>query len=97
MDTRLRELPRACIVIHGDANGADRMAAAAAARHGHTLRPMPADWEREGNRAGILRNLRMLDERPELVIAWWDGQSRGTAHTITEAKKRGIPVEVHKA
>jgi hypothetical protein len=96
-DRRMAELPDGSIVIHGDAHGADRIAAQAAARHGHTIRPFPADWENDGRRAGIVRNLRMLNERPELVIAWWDGESRGTAHTITEARKRGIPVEVHRA
>ena len=36
----------------------------------------------------------VLDQNPVLVLAWWDGRSRGTAHTIGEAKKRGIPVEI---
>ena len=53
-----------------------------------------ANWNEDGKRAGILRNLRMLDQKPDLVIAFWDGQSTGTQHTITEARKRGIPVEI---
>lgn len=96
IDSRMRELPTFSRVIHGDAQGADRIAAEAAARHGHLLEPHPADWKNEGKKAGILRNLRMLDQKPELVIAWWDGESRGTAHTIGEARKRGIPVEVYR-
>jgi len=36
----------------------------------------------------------MLDWEPELVLAFWDGRSTGTEHTITEANRRGIPVEV---
>jgi hypothetical protein len=39
----------------------------------------------------------MLDQNPGLVIAFWDGKSRGTAHTIGEARRRGIPVEVVSA
>lgn len=81
-------------VIHGGAAGADAMAGAAAERHGLSVRVVHADWERHGKRAGILRNLQMLDEPPDAVLAFWNGQSAGTAHTVTEAKKRGIPVRV---
>lgn len=52
------------------------------------------DWERFGKRAGIERNLQMLNEKPDRVIAFWDGVSPGTRHTITEARNRGIPVEI---
>lgn len=56
-----------------------------------------ADWATHGKRAGILRNLRMLDEKPDLVLAFWDGTSRGTKHTIDEAHARGITVELHRS
>jgi hypothetical protein len=91
---RLLELPAEAYVIHGAASGADQLAAEAAAAIGIPQRAFPADWKTHGKRAGILRNIQMLDEQPELVIAFWDGKSRGTAHTITEAEARGIPVEV---
>ncbi|TAL45507.1 MAG: hypothetical protein EPN91_02025 [Salinibacterium sp.] len=63
-------------------------------RLGFAVEEFKADWETYGRRAGIVRNLAMLDTRPDLVIACWDGESKGTAHTMTEARKRGIPVEV---
>jgi hypothetical protein len=56
-----------------------------------------ADWKQYGKRAGILRNLQMLDQRPDLVLAFQRNGSRGTQHTIDEARKRGIAVEVHTA
>lgn len=31
----------------------------------------------------------------EAVVAVWDGKSKGTAHTISEATKRGLPIYVH--
>jgi hypothetical protein len=37
----------------------------------------------------------MLDTKPDLVLAFQRDGSRGTQHTIDEARKRGIPVEVH--
>lgn len=81
-------------VLHGDARGADRLAAEAATDLGFTVRAFPADWEFHGRRAGIMRNLRMLDERPDKVIAFQRNGSRGTQHTIDEARRRGISVEV---
>ena len=80
--------------IHGDAPGADRIAAKVARSFGWEVRAFPADWQTHGKRAGILRNLRMLDERPDLVVAFTNG-SRGTQHTIDEARRRGIPVVVY--
>ena len=54
----------------------------------------PADWDTYGKQAGFIRNIQMLDEKPDLVIAFQKNASRGTQHTINEARKRGIPVEV---
>jgi hypothetical protein len=96
---RIREvlatLPATVEIIHGGARGADRIAASVASELGlKVLPPFLADWERFGKRAGYLRNYEMLDERPEVVIAFWDGESRGTQHTIAEAVSRRIPVKV---
>ena len=90
---RILSLPDNTEIIHGGASGADRTAACLAEDFGFTVREFKADWDGEGKSAGFKRNLRMLDESPDLVIAFWDGRSRGTRHTITEARKRGIPVE----
>ncbi len=94
IDARIDKLPSGTTVIHGGALGADQIAAEAAARSGHIVKAFYADWDAHGRRAGIIRNLQMLDEKPDLVIAFWDGSSRGTAHTIAEAGARKIPVEV---
>lgn len=94
---RLAKLPRGAEIIHGGARGADVFAGIYARALGIPETEYPADWRGKGKRAGIIRNLAMLDSEPNLVIAFWDGESTGTAHTITEARKRGIPVEVHGA
>lgn len=89
----LGRLPAETHVIHGDAKGADRLAAELAAREfGLTVTAHPADWSTHGRRAGILRNLAMLDQHPDLVIGFWDGHSPGTGHTLSQAAARGIPV-----
>ncbi len=88
--------PGPATIIHGGARGADQLAGRIAARLGYAVKVYEADWSR-GKRAGPERNLRMLDSKPDLVLAFWDGQSRGTAHTIAEARRRNIPVGVARA
>ena len=46
-----------------------------------------------GKRAGILRNINMVNLTDE-VIAFWDGTSAGTQFTITYAKERNKPIKV---
>jgi hypothetical protein len=92
--TRLRRLPPQTEVIHGGAQGVDVLCGKAAAVLGLAVTVYPADWETHGKRAGVLRNLQMLDQWPNLVLAWWDGKSKGTLHTITRAQMLKIPVEV---
>lgn len=91
---RVDLLPQDTLVITGGAQGADWWAHNHAGHRGLARKVIRADWETHGKRAGIIRNLQMLDEKPELVIAFWDGKSPGTKHTITEARKRGITVEI---
>ena len=92
---RLAELPDKTTIIAGGARGADTIAAEACEVYAHlTLQEFPADWEQYGKRAGYIRNAQMLDEKPDLVIAFWDGESRGTLGCMKEAQRRGIPVEV---
>lgn len=91
---RLAELPPDAVILHGGARGADAMAARAAADLGLQVRAYPADWGRHGRAAGLIRNVLMLDEGPDLVIAFQRDRSRGTEHTVTEARRRGVPVEV---
>jgi len=77
-------------LIHGDADGADRLAAIAADTLGWRVHAFPADWNRHGRSAGPLRNLRMLAEKPDLVIAFPGG--RGTADMVEKARAAGVNV-----
>lgn len=52
------------VLFHGAAEGIDRWAASAARRLGWHVNPFPiasSDWLTYGNRAGPLRNMRMVD------------------------------------
>lgn len=93
IEKRLRELPRGTRILHGGARGADTLAAGIARMVGLDVQEFRADWTL-GARAGIVRNLEMLDADPDLVLAFWDGQSRGTGHVIGESRARGIALEI---
>lgn len=84
-------------ILQGSASGADSIAAWAADQLGFEVRGFPANWRKHGKAAGPIRNRVMLDQNPDLVIAFQHGESRGTQDTIDEARRRGIPVEVHTA
>lgn len=72
-------------VLHGGATGADRVSGIAADALGLDVEVMRADWNKYGKRAGFIRNTMMLERRPDYVIAFWDGCSRGTLDTIDKA------------
>lgn len=92
---RLADLPAGSLVIHGDARGADTIAAhAALGLHLKTI-PVIAKWREHGRRAGMIRNARMLDWKPDLVIAFRaEGKSHGTDGMLAMARSRNIPVEI---
>ena len=78
-------------VIHGAYRGADWLAHSSAVDLGYKVTPFPADWKTHGASAGPKRNARMLDEKPDLVVAF--GRGKGTDGCCREAERRGIPVK----
>lgn len=79
------------LLIHGGARGADQLAGEAAEKLGLEVKEMKPDWETHGKKAGVIRNIQMLNEEPDVVIAFWNGKSKGTKHTIMEALRRKVP------
>lgn len=76
-------------IIQGAAAGADEYAVYWAFDNDVRCCSFPADWETHGKKAGVLRNLRMLEEgKPDVVIAFPGG--KGTAHMIEVARKAGV-------
>lgn len=73
--------------------GVDEVAIQAAKDFGFRYKVHPADWKRLGKRAGFARNVLIVEDAGR-VVAFWDGKSRGTAHTIALAQERGLPVEI---
>lgn len=80
-------------IISGGAKGMDSCARAYAREHGIRLTEFLPDYRRYGRGAPLRRNLTIL-EHADLVLAFWDGQSRGTKHVIDNAKRMGVEVRM---
>lgn len=85
--------PDEWVVIHGGANGADKMAGEVAVGMGFEVQVYPADWVKHGRSAGFRRNWEMARVADE-CLAFWDGQSRGTKHAIDAARDKDVPTKV---
>lgn len=80
-------------VVSGTCQGADRLGERWARTNNISISRYSADWKRYGKKAGILRNVKMV-ENAEALLALWDGESRGTEHIITFAKSAGLKVYI---
>jgi hypothetical protein len=75
-------------IVSGGANGADSLGVKWAQENKvdyHVHRP---DWNKYGNSAGYKRN-ELIVADADMVLAFWDGQSKGTKHTLDIAKEAG--------
>lgn len=85
-------------IIHGAARGADSCADVAAQRLGIThVDRYPAEWNRLGRSAGFERNVLMLENRPDVVLAFKDNfdrslRSGGTEHMVRISLEAGVKV-----
>lgn len=79
-------------VIHGGAEGADKLAGEWAASRGMPCAEVGALWDFFGNAAGPIRNGWMLLLKPVGVVAFRGGSGPGTANMCEQARKESIPV-----
>jgi len=80
-------------VVSGGARGVDKLGELWARQHGIKCTVKAANWERDGKRAGYLRNVEMA-KYADALLAIWDGTSPGTGMMIRIAKERGLRVFV---
>ncbi len=81
-------------IISGGARGVDTSAREYALRHGLKLTEYLPEYSRYGRAAPLKRNITIL-ESADLVLAFWDGKSKGTKNVIDHCRKRNIPITVH--
>lgn len=81
-------------IISGGARGVDVCAREYALRNGLKLTEYLPEYSRYGRGAPLKRNITIVTNA-DLVLAFWDGKSRGTKYVIDSCKKRDIPVKVY--
>jgi hypothetical protein len=81
--------------VGGIQRSADMLADFYARELGFDVERHPADWDRYGKAAGVIRNQKMAELGADLLIAFQRDGSSGTADMILQAQQRDIPVEVH--
>lgn len=83
--------------ISGTAKGADNLGETFAHKYGFEVVRFPADWDVYGKSAGPRRNAEMAKYAAEengVLIAFWDGKSRGTRSMIDLANRYGLEVHI---
>lgn len=81
------------VIVSGGAKGADKIGEEYAARNDLDCVVYKANWGKYGKQAGIIRNGEMA-KNADCLLAFWDGESRGTYNMINTAKKRKLKVRV---
>jgi len=79
-------------IVSGGARGADRLGEAYAKSRDYKVKKFIPDWEK-GKSAGMVRNIEMLKYATH-CICFWNGTSKGTKHTIDNAKKYNVDLRV---
>lgn len=71
-------------IISGGADGADKLGEQYAKENNIPTKIFIPDWDKNGSVAGFMRNTDII-ENAEFVVAFWDGQSKGTKDSIDKA------------
>lgn len=89
-------LPKDSIIIHGNANGADKLAANIAMQYGLKIESYPAQWNNYGRAAGPIRNQKMLESGLDYAYAFHSNieKSKGTKDMVNRLTKNKIPYEI---
>lgn len=80
-------------IVSGGARGADKIGEALAKNYTTNLCIYPAQWDMYGKSAGYKRNA-LMAANADMLLAFWDGKSKGTKHMIDLATKAGLEVIV---
>lgn len=81
-------------IISGGANGIDRCAKVFAEKNQIKITEFLSEYRRYGRGAPLKRNLHII-AHADLVLAFWDGKSRGTADVIEQYKRQQKPIRVY--
>ena len=85
--------PKITLVVSGAAKGADSLGEKWALENNIQTLIFPADWNQYGKIAGFIRNEDII-KNCDCCVAFWDGESKGTKHSLSLCKKYNKPVKI---
>jgi predicted Rossmann fold nucleotide-binding protein DprA/Smf involved in DNA uptake len=93
----VRSLPAKASILTGSASGVDAAATKAAREKGIPVQVMPASFDEMADAGkAAARNQRLVDAC-DVLVAFWDGSSKGTRATVERALDSGKEVHVFVA
>ncbi|HYT11393.1 MAG TPA: SLOG family protein [Candidatus Nitrosopolaris sp.] len=93
----VNSLPPRASIITGSASGVDAAATKAARAKGIPVQVMPASFDELGDASKSAgRNQRLIDAC-DVLVAFWDGSSKGTRTTVDRALDSGKEVHIFVA
>lgn len=93
----VKSLPPRASVITGSASGVDAAATKAAREKGIPIQVIPASFDELADASkSAARNQRLVDAC-DVLVAFWDGSSKGTRATVERALDSGKEVHVYIA
>ena len=81
-------------IVSGGARGIDTCAREYAIAKGLKLTEFLPEYSRYGRGAPLKRNLQIINYA-DCVLAFWNGQSRGTKFVIEHCKAQGKPIRIY--
>ena len=82
---RILDLYPITVIVSGGARGADSLGEKYADEKGLQKEIYKPDWDLFGKKAGFMRNTTII-ENCDMVVAFWDGESKGTKDSLDKAK-----------
>ena len=80
-------------IVSGGAKGADTLGEKWANENNiETIIFLP-DWSKYGKQAGFIRNVDII-KNSDFIVAFWDGESKGTLHSINLTEKQNKPIKI---
>jgi predicted Rossmann fold nucleotide-binding protein DprA/Smf involved in DNA uptake len=84
------------LIVSGGARGVDSIAEAWAKAKGIKTLIFHPDYAMFGKAAPLKRNVKIV-ANADMVLAFWDGKSKGTKYTVELARRAGKTVKIVKS
>lgn len=82
------------LLLSGGATGVDQMGEMWAKQKNIAIKQELPNWKEYGKSAGVLRNQTLVNEA-DIVVAFWNGRSKGTKDAIQRAVKANKIVKLY--